>query len=88
MLFCDSFDKLRVCLTPVTGSHECPGYHDVHYCAQMAHFSVKSEILLFCRVRQVLSHNLGQVLSLTSFVIPCLIVYKQPLQMITKNTGD
>ena len=37
---------------------------------------------------QVLSPNLGQLPSLTLFVIPCRITYKQPLQMIMEPTGD
>ena len=89
MLFCDSSDKLIVSLITVTGSHEFPECHAVHYCVQIAQFLCKKvKYCNFYQVGQVLSPNLGRVLLLTLFVIPCHIAYKQPLQIIMKLTGD
>ena len=65
ILFCDCLDNLIVFLTTVTGSHKCLEHHFVLYCAQIVQFfSKKVKYCDSCQVGQVLSPNLGQVLSL------------------------
>ena len=66
MFFCDCLGKLIVSLTTVPGSLKHPDHHAVHYCAQMAHSLQNMKYCDFCHVGQVLSPNLGHVLSLCS----------------------
>ena len=54
-------------LTTVTGSHESLEYHAVYYCAQVAQFSVKSEILQF------LSGGAGSVMQSGQYVLFSII---------------
>ena len=61
MLSCDCLDNLIVSLMTVPGSHECPEYHTVHYCAQTAQLFCKK--IYFWQVRQVLSPIVGQVVT-------------------------
>ena len=89
MLFCDFLNKLIVFSTTVPGSHECPDYHAVHYCAQTArYFCKKKKYCDIYQLGQVLSPNLGQVLPHSLFMIHCHIIYKQPLQMVKGPIGD
>ena len=51
-------------------------------------FPEKSEILQTLSEGEVVSPDLGQVLSLTLFKIRCHITYKQSLQMIVEKASD
>ena len=88
MLFCACLGKLIVPFSTVPGSQECLDYHVVQCCAKTPIFFLKEKKYCeFCQKGHVLSPNLGQVLKVTLFMIPCRITYKQPLQMIMEPTG-